>query len=153
MQFSIEFIPTDAQWRQVTEGAGVYVLGYPMGLVGDVKNYPVVRHGVVARIQDYLHGHSATFLIDVAAFPGNSGGPVLSQPEALGLAGGPEPIKKHLLLGIVSQYRTYRDVAISQQTKRPRVIFEESAGLADVVPIDAVLECCGAAWSDIHPSS
>ena len=44
------------------------------------------------------------------------------------------------LIGMVSSFIPYRDVAISVQTKRPRIIFEENAGLCNVVPAEIILE-------------
>ncbi len=45
-----------------------------------------------------------------------------------------KPYQRSSLLGIVSSYVPYRDVAYSEQTKKPRMIFEENSGLASVVP-------------------
>ncbi len=144
LHFADNLTPSTEEWQRATEGYGVFVLGFPMGLVGEQRTYPIVRHGVIARIQDWLRGDARSFLIDSTAFPGNSGGPVLLQPEAMGLEG-TESIRRSLLLGIVSSYISYTDVAVSKQTGRPRVTFEENSGLAEVVPIDMAKECCDTA--------
>jgi hypothetical protein len=39
---------------------------------------------------------------------------------------------------MVIAYRPYDDTAVSLQTKKPRVIFEENSGLAEVLPIDSI---------------
>ena len=39
---------------------------------------------------------------------------------------------------MVSGYIPYQDVAVSQQTGRRRIIFEENSGLGKVVPYDAI---------------
>jgi len=148
LNFGDDHTPTREEWQHVTEGNGVFVLGFPMGLVGEQRNYPIVRNGVIARIQDWHRRDAQSFLVDSTAFPGNSGGPVLLQPEAMGLEG-TESIQRSLLLGIVSTYITYADVAVSQQTGRPRVRFEENSGLAEVVPIDMAKECCDAALAAV----
>ena len=148
LHFADNLTPTTEEWQRVTEGYGVFVLGFPMGLVGAQRTYPIVRHGVIARIQDWRRGDARSFLIDSTAFPGNSGGPVLLQPEAMGLEG-TESIRRSLLLGIVSSYIPYADVAVSTQTGRPRVTFEENSGLAEVVPIDMAKECCDTAIAAI----
>jgi hypothetical protein len=44
------------------------------------------------------------------------------------------------LIGMVISYKPYNDIAVSQQTKQPRVIFQENSGLADVVPVDFIDE-------------
>jgi S1-C subfamily serine protease len=121
----------------VSEGDGVFVLGFPLQLVGGERNFVIARQGIIARIGDTLEGFSKTFLVDTFIFPGNSGGPVILRPEALAVTG-----TKHqgnaLLIGVVSSFQTYQEVAVSQQTGRPRIIFEENAGLANVVPVDQI---------------
>ena len=78
-------------------------------------------------------------MIDATVFPGNSDGPVLTRPEAVAITG-TKTYRTSSLLGMVSGYVPYQDVAVSNQTKRPRVIFEENTGLALVVPADLVIE-------------
>lgn len=121
----------------ITEGDFAYVLGFPMGQVGGDKNYVIVRSGTVARIRDVLASVSAEFLVDAFIFPGNSGGPVVSKPELMAVSG-TKPQSTSYLIGIVSGYATYRDIAVSQLTGRQRVIFEENSGLAAAHPIDFV---------------
>lgn len=123
----------------LTEGDGVYVLGFPLGQVGAERNYVIVRQGAIARIRDALATGGDRFLIDALIFPGNSGGPVVNRPEITSIQG-TESIGSSNLIGLVSGFVPYQEVAISQQTKRPRVIFEENSGLASVVPIDKALE-------------
>jgi hypothetical protein len=43
-------------------------------------------------------------------------------------------------LGTVSEYKPYSEVAISQQTGRPRVVFEENTGLSMLWTANHVLE-------------
>lgn len=121
------------------EGDGVFVLGFPLGLVGEHRNYAVVRQGAIARIRDTIAGSNNEFLVDATVFPGNSGGPVVSRPE-VGTPAGDGPRGRSYLLGIVASYVPYRDVAISQQTKRTRVVFEENSGLTAVIPAEYVVQ-------------
>jgi hypothetical protein len=48
--------------------------------------------------------------------------------------------ERAMVIGIVSSYLRYQDVAISPQTGNIRVVFEENSGLASVVPLDPVIE-------------
>src|SRR6266516_3902281 len=48
----------------VTEGDGIFVLGFPMGMVGTTRNYVIVRQGCLARVRDALAGEERQFLID-----------------------------------------------------------------------------------------
>ena len=120
-------------------GSGRFALGFPLGLIGEKRSYVIVRQGIIARIRDYLSGSTKEFLIDTSIFPGNSGGPVVIHPELTAIEG-TKTIDRASLIGIVSSYVPYNDIAISQQTKRPRIIFEENSGLASVVPIEYALE-------------
>ena len=124
---------------QVSEGDGIFVLGFPLGESGEERNYAIVRQGIIARIQDWLRGNVRTFLIDASIFPGNSGGPVLLKPEIASVSGTTFN-NKCALIGMVSSYLPYREIAVSQQTGLPRMIFEENSGLGRVVPHDVIQE-------------
>ena len=122
-----------------TEGDFAYILGFPMGLVGEHRNAVIVRSGTLARVRNTLARTSKIFLVDAFAFPGNSGGPVVLKPEAVAIEG-TRPQLVPYLIGIVQAYVPYQDIAVSLQTGRPRVIFEENAGLAAVHPVDFIIE-------------
>jgi hypothetical protein len=124
---------------QVSAGDGIFVLGFPMGLIGEKHNAVIVREGVIARIEDMLYGTVDSFLIDSFVFPGNSGGPVILKPEAVSIQGTPIQNKSYLI-GMVDAYQPYRETAVSQQTQEPRVIFEENSGLATILPCDYILD-------------
>ncbi len=127
----------------VTEGDFAYVLGFPMGLVGGHRNSVIVRSGTLARIRDVLAGSNTAFLVDAFVFPGNSGGPVVLKPEALAIEGTSAQTMPYLI-GVVHAYVPYEDVAVSVQTGRPRIVFEENAGLAAVLPVDFIEETIAA---------
>jgi hypothetical protein len=123
----------------VSEGDSIFILGFPLGIVSMDSNYNYVisRSGSIARIRDVLEKQQSSFLIDANIFPGNSGGPVVLCPEVVAIEG-TKPINQAALLGIVKRYITFSDVAVSQQTKKPRVIFEENSGLAIVETVDSI---------------
>ena len=124
---------------EISEGGGVYVLGFPLGLAGEERNFAIARQGIFARVQDWLRGDSNTFLIDSTVFPGNSGGPVVTKPELAHIKG-TKPLDVCHLIGLISDYILYNDVAVSRQTDMIRAVFQENSGLAVVVPIDAIRE-------------
>lgn len=124
---------------EVSEGDFAYTLGFPMGLVGGERNYVIVRHGTIARIEDAISRTSSEFLLDTLIYPGNSGGPVVIKPEAMAITG-TKPVQRAYLIGVVKSFVPYQDIAVSIQTDRPRVIFEENSGLAAVIPLDFVQE-------------
>ena len=125
---------------QPVEGDGIFVIGFPLGLVGDARNHPIVRYGVIARIQDWIRRDQDTFLIDAPAFPGNSGGPVVLKPDLAAIKD-TEAITHCLLVGVISKQLRSREVAVSERTGVPRIVFEEDAGLAEVVPAEFQSEC------------
>jgi hypothetical protein len=122
---------------QVSAGDGVFVLGFPMGQSGVLRNYVIVRQGVIAKIDEMLDKASDSFMIDSLVFPGNSGGPVVLKADINAIQGTTAQ-SRAFLIGVVKAYEPYTDVAVSAQTLRPRVIFEENSGLAEVLPIDYV---------------
>lgn len=127
-------VPSEEDRRKLSEGDGVFVLGFPLGLTGQERNYPIVRQGNIARIQDWIQGSSQTILIDAPGFPGSSGGPVILKPEHVAIKD-TQSITTAFLLGVNTSYIPSRDVAVSTQTGQIRVIFEENSGLSEVVPI------------------
>ena len=129
---------------QISAGDGVFVLGFPMGLSGQQRNYVIVRQGAIARISEMLDGVAPSFIIDAQVYPGNSGGPVILKPEIASIDGTKNQ-PRALLVGIVRSYLPYTDVAVSRQTGQTRIIFQENSGLAEVLPIDFINEAI-ATW-------
>ena len=129
----------ESRANQISVGDGVFVLGFPLGEAGDERNYVIVRQGILARVQNWISGNARTFLIDASIYPGNSGGPVLLKPELASIKG-TKANDRCSLIGMVSSYLTYQEAAVSEQTGRRRMIFEENSGLATVVPHNVIQE-------------
>jgi hypothetical protein len=129
--------------REVAAGDGIFVLGFPMGLTGEERNYVIVRQGCIARISEMLDGATSNFLIDASVYPGNSGGPVILKIEMTAIEGTKSQTTA-TLLGLVTSYIPYEDIAVSQQTDLVRIIFQENSGLAEVLPIDFIDETIAA---------
>lgn len=119
----------------IRAGAPLCIAGYPLGLRSEKYATPVLRRGIVSRSE------KGNLLVDASLFPGNSGGPVIYiptvkfDPNVFSIS----TLTQDRVVGIVSSVVQYVDVAVSQQTKRPRVTFEEYSGLCDVVPADVIL--------------
>lgn len=122
-----------------TEGDYVYVLGFPMGLVAVDRQHVILRSGAIARIRDLFEGRSTDFIVDALVFPGNSGGPVVLRPEMVSIQGTKSNMNAGLI-GVIKSYIPYQDIAVSQQTNRPRIIFEDNSGLSLVEPVDYIFE-------------
>jgi hypothetical protein len=136
----------------VSAGDAIFVVGFPMNLAGQQRNYAIVRPGAIARINDLITSASATLLIDSHVFPGNSGGPVILQPSLVSISG-TKSNNTAYLLGVVKGYVPYVDVAISPQTGHARVTFEENSGLAEVIPVDRINEMIGAWRASLPPAT
>lgn len=130
----------------VEEGSLVYALGFPMGLVYDIRA-PICRLGCISRIADtfLLKNGTPTFLVDAPAFPGNSGGPIISRPEYVSICGTPANTRANLI-GILSQNLSYEDKLISQQTGKIRMVQTENSGLTIVHPVDRIKEVVEIEW-------
>ena len=111
----------------VLEGTVVFVVGFPAGYYTDVKNWPVVRTGVLAQIRPYLYGSAKTFLIDGSVFGGNSGGAVIVKLQSMQTSGTEPPEEGVKLIGMVSG-------------SVPDPFAGENSDLGVVVPLDTINE-------------
>ena len=125
--------------RGVDEGALVYMLGFPMGLVNVSSNLPICRLGCVARLSKEQIFESLNFLVDIQNFPGNSGSPIITRPEIISI-NGTKSLNQSVLIGIVHSYIPYRESLINSQTKEVVEIRSENSGLANVHPVEFILE-------------
>ena len=116
-----------------SEGDEVFILGFPAGWREGSQDYPIVRHGMVAQIKGLANGDHDTFLVDGSAFGGNSGGPVLTKPQA-GSIEGTSRIEQVRLVGMVAASTNITRTSDSG----PQV--QENADLIIVEPINQVNE-------------
>lgn len=140
---------SDMQKNGLSEGDSLFVLGFPMGIVGSQSNHTIARSGSIARIRDLFNRRESSFLIDANIFPGNSGGPVVIRPELMTIDG-TNANQRAALIGVVKQYFAYSDTAISQQTGRPRITFEENSGLAPVETVDSIRDTVELCYQQIE---
>ncbi|MHB0978001.1 MAG: S1 family peptidase [Minisyncoccota bacterium] len=132
------FFAKDFGAKNISTGDGLFVLGFPMSISGKAKNFVIVRQGIVARVDDEVL-EDGFYYIDASAYPGNSGGPVIVKPELVSISGTASN-KSAGLIGVISSGETYSEVAVSQQTGEPKVVFTEQTGLVRVVPTERIYE-------------
>jgi len=132
------FYAKDFEEKNIATGDGLFVLGFPMSINGKLRNFVIVRQGIIARVDEEVL-EDRYFYIDASAYPGNSGGPVIHKPEVVAITG-TKSNSSAGLIGVISSGETYSDVAISQQTGEPRVIFTEQTGLVRIVPTELIFE-------------
>lgn len=129
-----DFLPVDA----LQELQEVFYFSFQPDLDLKERITPITRRGMVSLIQD-----ARTVILDAFTFPGNSGSPVFIRPSPVGFAEGGVVVAAGVdckFIGLVGGYIPYREAAISQQTGRPRVVFEENTGLAVMITVDAINE-------------
>ena len=125
--------------KGIDEGSLVYMLGFPMGLVNISSNLPICRLGCVARLSAEQIAESYNLLVDIQNFPGNSGSPIITRPEILSIEG-TKSLNQSVLMGIVHSYIPYKESLINSQTKEIVEIRSENSGLANVHPVEYILE-------------
>lgn len=133
--------------KEITELFEVFFLSYQPGIEAIKKVSPIVRGGMVSIINE-----DKTFYIDGFAFPGNSGSPVFLKFSPLAVDKEGEAYFLNLreglgikLVGIMGEYLSYQEVAVSTQTGRARMVFEENTGLSKVWPVDYINEITNSA--------
>lgn len=121
----------------VDEGSLVYMLGFPMGLVNVNSELPICRMGCIARISEEQIAESHDALLDIQNFPGNSGSPIVSKPEFIGIQG-TKILDRCVLIGIIHAYLPYRESLINFQTKEIVEVRSENSGLALMHPVEYI---------------
>jgi hypothetical protein len=139
--FSLIASAADLEKWHVAEGEDVFLLAFYPNAEPDRPSSAIVRQGVIAEFQE----QSDTFLISLPAFPGNSGAPLILRPTIIHFAGDTGQgeigtINPSLLMGVVVEYVPYLEPAISPQTGRVRVMFEENSGLTRVIRSERIRE-------------
>lgn len=125
------FLPT----QQMEAGAPLFIIGFPLGLRSDQYATPIVRRASMARVDRDM------FIVDGFVYPGNSGGPVIYEPTIrLGKGFNTPLLQGDWLVGMVIQSISYKETAISTQTRRARITFEQNSGLSFILPADKIME-------------
>lgn len=131
--------PSTLEKLDIRETNEVYTLSFYPNLVKEQPSSIILRSGMISDFQDTEN----TFMIESTVYPGNSGSPVILKPLPYHLHGSDihyGVATPSLLIGVISSYIPYRDIAVSPQTGNVRVTFEENSGLARVVRSHKVLE-------------
>lgn len=123
----------------VDEGSLVYMLDFPLGLVNVNSELPICRMGCIARISEEQISESHDALLDIQNFPGNSGSPIVSKPEFIGIQG-TKILDRCVLIGIIYAYLPYRESLINSQTKEIVEVRSENSGLALMHPVEYIRE-------------
>ena len=116
----------------------VFYCSFQPGMKSATHIQPIVRRGFVSIVNE-----DKSFVIDGHVFPGNSGSPVFLNYSLTYRDGQliiDENVLSGALLGLIGSYIPYDDVAVSQQTGKPRVVFQENTGLSNVWSVNFIRE-------------
>jgi hypothetical protein len=119
--------------EKLSEIMNVFFVSHQPQILGVNRINPIVRGGMISLVND-----DRSFYVDATTFPGNSGSPVFFNPPPI--IEGPGDRLRELantygrikLIGVVSEYIPYEDVAISENTGQRRVLFQENTGLSRI---------------------
>lgn len=125
----------DFENKGIYPGDELYFVGFPLGLSGKLKNSPIIRSGIVSRIDKEIIRDTKSLLLDGQNFPGNSGGPVFTKPELMSL-NGTLSIKANLLIGVIKGYLPHTNHFIDPSSGRISALSVENSGLCLFVPMD-----------------
>lgn len=135
-------IPVDKLLRKdsLRPAAPILIPGFPFGLRSKEHADPIVRNGIVARIEPQH------ILVDAMIFPGNSGSPVIYSPTVKLGPGLTSPfINEERVIGVVSQLIWQTQEAGSKDSGKTQTVFRDNAGLCIVVPADYLLDLLSSA--------
>ena len=140
--FDIEkntFMANEYLYNGGFEGSPVLMLGFPMGIIDNYSTTPICRRGCIARFKLDEIKNNYSFLLDLQNYPGNSGSPIISCPEIIGVEG-TKILSEARLIGIVYGYLPYRESLVNTQTNEVVEIKTENSGIAVAHPTDYIRE-------------
>ena len=94
---------TDDQLAELTAFEEVVMVGYPIGMWDSVNNLPILRRGITASHPGVDYEGKSLGVVDIAAFPGSSGSPVMILNQgAYATTNGIVVGSRAILLGVLS---------------------------------------------------
>jgi len=141
-----ELLPTEKHKEELSALEDVLMIGYPNGIWDEVNNMPILRKGSTAThpLNDY--NGKKEVMIDIAAFPGSSGSPVLIFNE-----GGYRDkrgntymgINRIILLGVLyagPQATAKGEIIMTPDFQKPTVISSIPNNLGLIIKAERILE-------------
>ena len=123
--------------KRIGEGDDVLVLGFGPELA-HLQPVPLVRRGIVARIQDCYQGLSNTFLVDATTFEGNRGSPVVMKPRR-SAADRPRSDPAGKLIGVVAESLPDPWGPVKHHADHRILRIQVNTGLVRIIPVDTLL--------------
>ena len=118
----------------LSESDEIYLIGYPLGIGQQQRNWPLVRQGILAQCRPYLQEDGKLILIDGAVWEGSSGSPVISKPTLFNVEGTKANDKAWLVGMVTAVAQTERQI---KQVKNKYMV-NMPVGIGLVVPTEAI---------------
>lgn len=144
--FTKALLPTEKQKSELRALEDVLMIGYPNGIWDSVNNMPIFRKGTTATNPLIDYNGKKELMIDIAAFPGSSGSPVLifnengySDRKGNTYMG----TSRIILLGILfagPQMTTTGEIVMSPNLQRPISVSKIPNNLGLVIKSERILE-------------
>ena len=115
--------------KGVQEWDNIFVFWFPSSITQGRNDYPIVRSGTIAQIQNFYNKWTPNYLIDSFTFPWNSGWPIIVNNNWEGK-----------LIWILAWYLEYNDFLRSDQTKKVVHINTLNSWITVVFSVDQILE-------------
>lgn len=144
--FSSDLLPTIKQKEEFSALEDILMIGYPNGIWDSINNMPILRKGSTATHPNYDYNGNKEIMIDIAAFPGSSGSPVLIFNE-----GGYRDKKgnfymgttRMILLGVLfagPQASATGEIVMTPNLQRPISVSKIPNNLGLVIKAERILE-------------
>lgn len=144
--FTKNLLPTEKHKEELTALEEVLMIGYPNGIWDSVNNMPIFRRGSTATNPMLDYNGKKEIMIDIAAFPGSSGSPVLIYNE-----GGYRDKKGNMymganriiLLGVLyagPQATATGEIVMSPNLQRPMAISKIPNNLGLIIKAERIIE-------------
>lgn len=144
--FTKNLLPTEKHKEELSALEDVLMIGYPNGIWDAINNMPILRKGSTATNPMKDYNGKKEIMIDIAAFPGSSGSPVLIFNE-----GGYSDKKGNtymganrvILLGILyagPQATATGEIIMTPNLQRPITVSKIPNNLGLVIKAERILE-------------
>lgn len=146
MPFTFDNLITQKQENELHALEEVIMIGYPNGIWDSLNNMPLFRRGSTATNPLYDYNGKKEFLVDIAAFPGSSGSPVVifnsngyTDKNGNVFMG----VTRLLLLGVLyggPQTTVTGDIVMSPNLHKPYTILNIPINLGAVIKAEKIRE-------------
>ena len=141
---TVDLIPKEEQIQDLNAIEEVIMVGYPIGLMDNYNNKPIIRRGITATHIKKDYQGKKEFLVDMACFPGSSGSPIFILNQTMyttknDFVVGP----RFLFVGVLyggPQYTATGDVVIADEATKPVSVLHIPTNLGVAIKASRILD-------------